>query len=241
VTEAEWLSSTDPWLMLTFVRDSGQASFRRCWLFTAACCARAEFILAPELARTTARISELLATGEAPPEERRAALEFTRRWKETFIRAQDWNVAASVRAFEDFLHSHPPALSGFLCAEWAIQLLSLPEWPYPEDGRHGEQPAPQRQSPRTTAEHYRHAANIFRCIFPRVATDIDPAWLTWNGGAATRIARSIYEDRAFDRMPLLADALEDAGCADTVLLGHLRGPGPHARGCSALDWLLEKT
>jgi hypothetical protein len=238
VTEAEWLAATDPSRMLTFVRDSGQASFRRCWLFTAACCARADFILTPELARTAARISELLATKEAHPEERRAAREVTRRWKETFIRARDWEAAASVRAFEDLLQR--PAQSGFDSAQWAIQLLSLPDWSNPEDGWDIGQPPPRRQSPRTMGEYYRHVLNILRCIFARVVADFDPALRAWNDGAVPQIARSIYDDRAFDRTPLLADALEDAGCTDTELLGHLRGSGPHARGCRGLDLILVK-
>jgi hypothetical protein len=54
------------------------------------------------------------------------------------------------------------------------------------------------------------------------------------------LAQAIYEDRAFDRLPVLADALEDAGCTNSDLLGHLRGPGPHARGCWVLDLLLGK-
>jgi hypothetical protein len=41
-----------------------------------------------------------------------------------------------------------------------------------------------------------------------------------------------------DRLAVLADALEDAGCADPDLLAHLRGPGPHVRGCWALDLVL---
>jgi hypothetical protein len=48
----------------------------------------------------------------------------------------------------------------------------------------------------------------------------------------------VYDGRAFDRLPVLADALDDAGCADAELLGHLRAPTPHARGCWALDLLL---
>ncbi len=55
-----------------------------------------------------------------------------------------------------------------------------------------------------------------------------------------KLAAAVYEERAFDRLPLLADALEDAGCTNAELLGHLRGPGPHARGCRALDLLLGK-
>ncbi len=65
-----------------------------------------------------------------------------------------------------------------------------------------------------------------------------PAWLSWNGGAVEGLARSIESEQAFERLPLLADALEDAGCTDAALLGHCRGPGPHARGCWALDLLL---
>jgi hypothetical protein len=60
----------------------------------------------------------------------------------------------------------------------------------------------------------------------------EPSWRT---PAVVALANGVYEDRAFDRLPVLADALEDAGCADSQLLGHCRGPGLHARGCWALD------
>jgi hypothetical protein len=69
---------------------------------------------------------------------------------------------------------------------------------------------------------------------------IDPAWLAWNGSTVPRLAQTVYDERAFDRLPVLADALEDAGCSDADLLGHLRGPGPHVRGCWAVDLLLGK-
>jgi hypothetical protein len=54
------------------------------------------------------------------------------------------------------------------------------------------------------------------------------------------LAEGIYADRAFDRLPILADALEDAGCDAAELLTHFRGPGVHARGCWALDLVLGK-
>jgi hypothetical protein len=65
----------------------------------------------------------------------------------------------------------------------------------------------------------------------------DPRWRTSD---ALGLARSIYEDRAFDRMPVLADALMDAGCADEQVLGHCRGGGPHVRGCWVVDLVLGK-
>src|SRR5262249_23625666 len=64
---------------------------------------------------------------------------------------------------------------------------------------------------------------------------VDPAWLTWNNGTVVKLAAAIYDQRNWDAMPVLADALQDAGCTDQDLLLHLRGPGPHVRGCWALD------
>jgi hypothetical protein len=69
---------------------------------------------------------------------------------------------------------------------------------------------------------------------------VDPLWLAWEGGVVPALAQGIYEERAFERLALLADALEEAGCTDAELLGHLRGPGPHTRGCWALDLFLGK-
>jgi hypothetical protein len=76
--------------------------------------------------------------------------------------------------------------------------------------------------------------NPFR--FPR----FDPAWLTCNDACAVKLAKGIYEERAFDRLPILADALEDAGCTDPDFLGHCRSAGRHVRGCWVIDRLLDK-
>ncbi|MBN9122480.1 MAG: hypothetical protein J0I06_25605 [Planctomycetes bacterium] len=66
----------------------------------------------------------------------------------------------------------------------------------------------------------------------------DPAWRTSDVLALTR---GIYDDRAFDRMPILADALQDAGCADEDVLNHCRDRNaPHARGCWVVDCILDK-
>lgn len=76
---------------------------------------------------------------------------------------------------------------------------------------------------------------VFRVPFRSVA--FDPAWLT---STAVGIAQGIYDDRAFDRMPILADALQDAGCENADILGHCRGEGPHVRGCWVVDLVLGK-
>jgi hypothetical protein len=55
-----------------------------------------------------------------------------------------------------------------------------------------------------------------------------------------QLARAIYNDRAFDRMPEMADALHDAGCDNEEILGHCRGRGPHVRGCWVVDLVLGK-
>ena len=68
---------------------------------------------------------------------------------------------------------------------------------------------------------------------------VDPAWLTSD---VVLLATGIYDDRAFDRMPILADALQDAGCDNDDILNHLRDPNAtHVRGCWALDLILGKS
>ncbi len=70
---------------------------------------------------------------------------------------------------------------------------------------------------------------------------VDSAWITRNDRTVSRLAESIYTDRTFDHLPILADALEDAGCDNADLLAHCRGPGPHVRGCWVVDLILGKT
>jgi hypothetical protein len=93
-------------------------------------------------------------------------------------------------------------------------------------------------------------ADLLRCMFgplPFRAAAIDPAVLAWNDGLVVRMATAIYEERSLPdgtldvaRLGVLADALEEAGCTDAEVLAHLRSPGPHYRGCFALDLLLGK-
>lgn len=63
---------------------------------------------------------------------------------------------------------------------------------------------------------------------------------TWQSPTVISLATAVYDERAFDRMPILADALEDAGCTNTDILNHCRRPAVHARGCWVVDALLGK-
>jgi hypothetical protein len=83
-------------------------------------------------------------------------------------------------------------------------------------------------------------SNILRDVFGNVfrPVTLNPTWLTSN---VLTLAQEIYDNRSFDRLPSLADVLEEApGCDNPEILAHCRGPGPHVRGCWALDLVLGK-
>jgi hypothetical protein len=75
---------------------------------------------------------------------------------------------------------------------------------------------------------------------PGQAVTVKPSWLRWNGGLVGKVAQGIYDERQLGDLPILADALEEAGCNDPALLEHCRRPGGHALGCWAVDLLLGK-
>jgi hypothetical protein len=80
--------------------------------------------------------------------------------------------------------------------------------------------------------------DIFGNPFRPVA--VDPDWLTWNGGTVPKLAQAIYDQRRFQDLPILADALEEAGCTNADILNHCRQPGEHVRGCWVVDLVLGK-
>lgn len=88
--------------------------------------------------------------------------------------------------------------------------------------------------------HLQHQANLLRCIFGnpfREAVFAD----SWRSERGVALASAIYTELAFDRMSILADALEEAGCDHADILSHCRGPGPHVRGCWVVDLVLGKS
>jgi hypothetical protein len=90
-------------------------------------------------------------------------------------------------------------------------------------------------------------ADLLRDLFgnPFRPAPLDPAWLTWRDATIPRLAHTIYDERELpsghldrDRLAILADALEDAGCTHPDILDHCRGAGPHVRGCWVVDLIL---
>jgi hypothetical protein len=93
--------------------------------------------------------------------------------------------------------------------------------------------------------------DVLRCTFGnpfRPAPVPDPAWRAWGGGSVVKLAHAAYDHRFLPwglldnvRLAVLADALEEAGCADEGALRHLRSGGEHIRGCHALELLLGRS
>jgi hypothetical protein len=96
-------------------------------------------------------------------------------------------------------------------------------------------------------EAEQHAERVLQCeilrdLFgsPFRPVGVESSWLTWHDGTVPRLAQATYDERAFDRLPVLADTLEEAGCVSVEILAHCRGPGPHVRGCWVVDAILDK-
>lgn len=89
---------------------------------------------------------------------------------------------------------------------------------------------------------YSKSKDINKEIFENIHSPqiVDPNWLTWNDNTIHRIAQNIYDTQNYESTPILADALEDAGCTNQKILDHLRADNTHYRGCWVIDLLLGK-
>lgn len=112
-------------------------------------------------------------------------------------------------------------------------------------GEDGCQETRKANAARAEKQHIRFLRDIFDNPFHYPT--IDPKWLAWNNGTVTKLAQAIYDESDLPsghldagRLAILADALEEAGCAAKDILGHCRGSGPHVRGCWVIDRLLGK-
>lgn len=211
MTEQEWLASL-PSLMMQHVSAVSPPSPRKLRLLAVA---YARFLESKPEYADAKHVSHL---GEEVAEGRRTLNEL---WDDR-VRGWgydgDWSIANLVLAGDD-----------------QIEMAFRKAWWFAEDrGRRAGVDVADRQP---------MARSLLLCVLGNPFQPVPPLapdWLRWNEATVVRLAQSIYDDRAFNRLPILADALEEAGCTNPEMLNHCRGEGPHVRGCWVIDLLLGK-
>jgi hypothetical protein len=237
LTEAEWLASTDPKPMLDFLR--GKGSDRKARLFACACCRRVWPLLLSEIAR------DALAEVEAYAD----SLLNVRDFEDVRLAAETaYRRAAEAARRPPMDPDQAPALQAARSAAEAVWYAS-----HPADA--DSAPALAALAVRLALgeaaadEERRRQCGLLRDVAgnPFRPAAVDPAWLECSGGIVLALAQAAYDERKLPegtmdpaRLAVLADALEEAGCADAAILSHLRGPGPHVRGCWAVDLILDR-
>jgi hypothetical protein len=212
--------------MLEFLRDGGIACERKLRLWAAALCRRAWPLLDAD-GRAAVEASERFADGSASEAELMAAIDANRGCRDATVRAAvDY---AAVGAWRP-----------------VVTLLAAACNPQP-----GTDASPADSGDLAGERRYqeRAQADLLRCVLGplpfRPPSPLPPAALAWNDRTIPRIAQGIYEQRRLPegtldpaRLAILADALLDAGCDDEDLIQHCHSPGPHVRGCWAVDLIL---
>jgi hypothetical protein len=226
MTEAEWKASSDPLAMLNLLHEtgkyeSGKATDRRVRLWACGFCRHLWHLLEYDDSRRAVETAERFADGIA-------------------------DTAEAENAFHSALAIHqaiePEELSSRTLAELTVWVAAMAAHPfrYQDNAVIETTRIAALGGAPAALEARRLACELLRCIFGhpfRTTATRNPRWRT---PAVLGLARGMYDDRSFERMSALADALESAGCADAELLGHLRSEGPHVRGCWALDVVLGK-
>jgi biotin carboxyl carrier protein len=245
VTETDWLSSTDPRLMLSFLRDRG-VSDRKFRLYA---CAVARQVAHDQLDTTLLRAVMQVEQGTDAG---------------TLESDLDGATEYRVELLGTYYDRPHPYATRFITGGSIVApdtVVGIVTAMMINNELHGERhgivvDAPLRREdfvdfgavmyrylPLSPAEHARYrpaaAVPLLHDIFgdPFRPVPFDPSWRT---EAVVSLSRGIYEERAFERMPVLADALEDAGASDEDVLSHCRGPGPHYKGCWVVDMVLGK-
>jgi len=212
MTEQEWMTGTDPKKMLDFV--GTRASKRRLRLFA------------------VAGARDLLEHN--PDSECRGDY------------GDRQAFAASIQRAEAYADGQGPLQYGHADRGIWVEIWDDEEAAYAVLGKNADSGMwlrdPAEVVPTAIQDFQVNPTQWLRCLFgnPFRPAALDPAWLTWHDATIPKIAQAIYAERAFDRLPILADALEEAGCDSADILSHLRGPGPHVRGCWVVDLLLGK-
>ncbi len=216
MTEDEWLSCSDPTLMMRWLR--GRVSNRK-FRLAAVAVARLLAHRLPDDLRSAVDVGERAADGQASREEQ---VEFVSRLYSVVVdhgkrTGENWFV---VNTAEDISAVYS-AIRAVGCAPPDRDVANSPAWKLTL-GANAERHPPLLKD---------IVGNPFRPIVfsPELRTSM-----------VVSLAQQMYESRDFSGMPILADALEDQGCGDQNILSHCRGPGPHVRGCWAVDRVLGK-
>jgi hypothetical protein len=225
MTEKEWLGCDDPRAMVEFLR--GKASERKLRLFAVACCYRIWHLLPDKDCREAVQIAESFADGRGDVQQLRsveAAGECYCDNREE-VREERLGYLAGGAIFQ-LGQEH---LESQNVAEAAADTVTCSAW--------GVDPVAAEAAKRDEAiAQCQLLRDVFGNPFRPVTLD-----LAWRTSAVVALARGIYEERAFDRMPILADALEDAGCDNADVIAHCRDPkAMHVRGCWVVDLVLGK-
>src|SRR5262245_24679442 len=257
MTEAEWLACDEPYRLLELLK--GKASDRKFRLFAVACCRRLWDQLRHPHCRAAVERGEQFADGLATPAELTAAFQpatqVLRQWRwpegplgpvtddeaRAQLIAEDAHYAEREAVAASVHTSRPPGEPGLYhqahstsaCAVSAAGVLFRAS--AAEAGRVATDlvEAERIMEEGCRPEALAHAV-LLRDIFgdPFRPVTVDPIWIA---PTVTALARQVYESRDFSAMPILADALLDAGCANEDVLEHCRSEGPHVRGCWVVD------
>lgn len=227
MTFTEYVEAVNPYRKLQ--RIAPTAGPRKLRLFACACVRDVGLFLKEDGSREAILVAERFADGLATPEELEAATRRAETARALVYAAtrRDWRMAWRMRnaacAAKALLL--PRASAAALEATRAVL-------------EYGGRVDANDWNANAWAAQARFLHDVFGDVQP--LPPVDPAWLRWNGGAVVKMAEMIYEERSFDELPILGDALEDAGCDDPDILYHCRAEGPHVRGCWVVDLLLGK-
>jgi len=233
MTENEWQTCEGPARMVAFVAGRGRA--RKPRLFASACCLRHDHWVEETPAAEALEVALAFADGRASTEQLGSAARaasasanhFYATYRETGqLEPYFAHVAAS--ACEKAAAERLPELLRAAVYAAQVHAYSMCESLDISD-RWREYRA------REAADQAAVARDIFGNPFRPVT--LTPAWRT---GTAIALAQAMYDSRDFGAMPILADALQDAGCTNDAMLDHCRGQGPHVRGCWVVDLVLGK-
>lgn len=225
--EAKWLACADPWQMVRFLGD--RLSERKMRLFGCACIRQYWELLQEPRCKEAVEIAEGYADHLLPRERLLAA------YVRAKALAKHW---VSTSMPENYLRSAVRDAVNPAINRTIASLLNTVRWAAVCDQRNGTW---ERECTVRTEAAGRQA-QLLREIVGKATSPapINSAWLVWHDSAVVRIAEGIQTDRRFENMPILADALEEAGCDKPDILQHCRSGGQHVRGCWVLDLLLGK-